>query len=126
MALDTTASPTILTGQRAVGGEPWVVTGTEADASTAVAFKTAPGAGKSLLIDYVLLTSDDADANPHIQDEDDTLLFGPFHTTVEGVVISKRFPNPIKVITNKALELKCAAAGHVSVYVEGRIQTDPA
>ncbi len=126
MALDTSASPTVVEGSRAKGGIPATITGTEADASTAVEIVAAPGVGNELLIDYVLITSDDADANPQLEDEDANLLFGPFHTTVEGVVVNKKFDRPIKVVTNKALNLKCAAAGNVSVWLEFRTRKAPA
>ena len=128
MALTASATPTILTGQRAVGGTPFIVTGYSTDASTADEVKAAPGTGKSILIDHVILTSNDADAFPWLQDEDDTIVFGRFFTQLTSggpLVINKKFPNPIKLITNKALELAAAAAGNVSIYVEGRVQDDP-
>jgi hypothetical protein len=125
----TLATPEILTGGRAKGGTPFVVTGNTADASGNEVLKAAPGANKSILIDAVVLTTNDADANPHIQDEDDNVLFGLFYGVLGAAggasVVSMRFPNPIKVATNKALELSAAAAGNVSVYLEGRIQNDP-
>jgi len=125
----TLATPTILTGNRAKGGVPFVVTGNTADSSTANALKAAPGAGKSILIDACILTSNDADANPQLQDEDDNVIFGLFYGLLGAAggatVVSMRFPNPLKLVSNKALELKAAAAGNVSVYVEGRIQNDP-
>jgi len=121
--LDTNSEPTLVhRGEIPTTAVPFAVNGTEADASTAVEVKPAPGAGKNLYITSVLLTSDDADANPQLQDNASTpaLLFGPFHTTVEGVVVRKDFPNlVIKVATNQAIDLKAAAGGHVSVWVEG-------
>jgi hypothetical protein len=127
MALTASATVEILTGQRAKGGTPFVVTGYSTDASTADAVKAAPGVNKSILIDAVILTSNDADAFPWLQDEDDKVIFGRFFTQLTSggpMVINKRFPNPLKLVSNKALELKAAAAGNVSVYVEGRIQDD--
>ncbi len=129
MALDAIATPEILTGQRAVGGTPFVITGHDTDASTEIAIKAAPGENKSILIDAVILTSNDADANPQLQDEDDNVIFGRFFGLLGAAggatVVNMRFPNPLKLVSNKALELKAAAAGNVSVYVEGRIQNDP-
>ena len=123
MPLDVISTPTIVESIPFRGRFYWALNGTEADASTAIAIKAAPGAGKSLYITYVLLTSDDADANPYLQDEDDNILFGPPFTTVEGVVVDHEFTKPIKLITNKALELK-ATAGNVSIYVEGATAED--
>lgn len=128
MALDAIATPEILTGGRARGGAPFVITGHDSDASTEIEIKAAPGAGKSILIDAVILTTNDTDANPQLQDEDNNVIFGRFFgllgTAGGATVISMRFPNPLKLVSNKALELKAAASGNVSVYVEGRIQED--
>ena len=125
----TLATPAILSGQRAKGGIPFVVTGFSADTSTENALKAAPGAGKSILIDHVILTTNVTTVDPWLQDEDNTVIFGRFYGTIGAaggpLVINKHFPNPLKLTTNKALELKASAAGDVSVYVEGRIQNDP-
>ena len=125
MATTTLATPEILTGGRAKGGTPFVLTGDTDDASTAIELKAAPGTGKSILIDAVILTSNDVDAVPQLQDEDDNVIFGRFHTTLTevGMVVSMRFPNPLKLVSNKALEL-FGVAGNISFYVEGRIQND--
>ena len=126
MALDAIATPTILTGSRAKGGEPFVITVHDTDASTEIEIKAAPGAGFSILIDAVILTTNDADANPQLQDEDDNVIFGRFFGLLGAAggatVLAWRFTNPLKLASNKALELKAAAAGNVSVYVEGRIK----
>lgn len=118
MALDTQAS-VISVEQKALIRTNWIETGIEADASGAVEVKAAPGSGLSLYITHVIITSDDADAHPYLQDEDDTLLFGPFVSSVEGVVINHKFERPLKVVANKALELDAAAAGVITLYIEG-------
>ena len=120
MPLDTISTPTIVNEIPFSSRVLFAINGIEADASTAIEIKAAPGVGKSIYITSVLMTSDDADANPFLQDEDDNVLFGPPFTTVEGVVYGKDFKNPIKLATNKALELK-ATAGNVSIWVEGAI-----
>lgn len=121
MALDAISTPTIVDEIPFTGRTFWAINGNDSDASTAIEIKVAPGAGKAIYITGVILGSDDADAHPHIQDEDDNILFGPLFSTVEGPVMSKRFKKPIKMVTNKALELKAAAAGNVFVWVEGAI-----
>jgi len=118
MAMDTQADVTISGTKRKVGETRWAFTGIEADASTQIIIKAAPGAGLALYLTHVIMTSNDADANPFLQDEDDNLLFGPFVSSVEGVVINHKFEFPLRLVTNKALEIK-ATVGVVTVYVEG-------
>lgn len=117
MALDTSSTPQLVDALP-VDAVKAVLNGTEADASTAVEFVAAPGAGKAIFLLDVILGSDDADAHPHLQDEDDNVLFGPLFSTVEGGHLSKRFPRPLKLVSNKALELKAAAGGNVFVWCE--------
>jgi len=125
MALDAISTPTIVDEIPFKGRTIWSLNGNEADASTAIEIKAAPGAGKSLYITSVLITCDDDDADPVLQDEDDNLLFGPFYAKAAGpIVVAKEFSKPIKLVTNKALELKAAAAGSISVWVEGATAED--
>lgn len=123
MALDASSTPTVVTSLE--GGTPWAVNGVETG-NTAEEIKAAPGSGFSLYITEFLITSDDADAHPHLQDEDDTILVGPFYTTAEGIVVPHVFKYPIKLTSNKALEIKLAAAGNVGFYVAGITKRDPA
>jgi hypothetical protein len=124
----TLATPEILNEKTARGGTPFVVTGFSADTSTANELKAAPGAGFSILIDHVIITTNVTTVDPWLQDEDDKVIFGRFFGTIGAaggpLVINKHFPNPLKLISNKALELKASASGDVSVYVEGRIKAD--
>jgi len=120
--LDTNSSPTLVErGHIPTSAKFFCTNGTEADASTAVEAVAAPGEGKNLYITSVMITSDDADANPQLQSNNATpaVLFGPIHTTVEGSPVVYKFEHPIKVATNEAIDLKCAAAGHVSIFIEG-------
>jgi len=125
MALTASGTPSVITGTRAKGGEPFIVTGYATDASTAAALKAAPGANKSLVIDYAQLGVSAATTIAHIQDEDGNILFGPLITATETGVMTKPVNIPTKVASNKAIQLKAAAAGSVSVYIEGRIIDDP-
>ena len=125
MPLDAISTPTIVDEIPFKGRVLWAINGNEADASTAIAIKAAPGAGKSLYITAVLITCDDDDADPVLQDEDDNLLFGPFYAKAAGpIVVPKEFSKPIKLVSNKALELKAAAGGSISVWVEGATADD--
>ena len=123
MALDAIATPTLVESIPAHGKVLWCITGIEADASTAIEIKAAPGVGNAIYITHVILQSDDADANPQLQDEDDNVLIGAPYTTVEGVILNHKFENPLKLVSNKALELKAGAGGQVFVHVEGAIAT---
>lgn len=120
MPLDAISTPTTVDKVPFKGRTFWAINGNEADAQTAIEIKAAPGAGKALFITSVLITCDDDDADPVLQDEDDNLLFGPFYAKVAGpIVVNKDFKRPIKLVTNKALEVKAAAAGTFSIWVEG-------
>ncbi len=123
MALDAIATPTLVEEIPFSGKVLWCITGYDTDASTAIEIKAAPGVGKALYITSIILGSDDADAHPHLQDEDDNVLIGPLMSTVEGPILSHTFSKPLKLVNNKALELKAAAAGNVSVHIEGAIAT---
>ena len=97
----------------------WAITGYEADASANVEIKAAES-GKHHYITHVTLAVIDDDAGPLLQDEDDTLLFGPVAGQENGgVVVSHRFRRPIKLDEGKALEASALAAGIFSIYVEG-------
>lgn len=97
----------------------WAINVLETNAGTAEELVATPGAGFALVLDEVVIQSDDADAHPQLQDGDATVLLGPLLSTVEGVSFVK--PGmPIRLTANKALQLKAAAAGNIWVYIEGR------
>lgn len=121
MPLDSVSTPQIIEELPFKGRIFWAVNGQDTDASTAIEIQAAPGAGLALYLEQIFLGSDDADAHPHLQDEDDNVLFGPLMSTVEGPGIGGILKHPIKLVSNKALEIKAAAAGNVFVYVQGVI-----
>jgi len=121
MALDAIATPTLVEEIPFTGKTLFCITGYDTDASTAIEIKAAPGAGKAIYITSVIIGSDDADAHPHLQDEDDNVLIGPLMSAVEGPMIEHKFSFPLKLVSNKALEIKAAAAGNVFIHVEGAI-----
>jgi hypothetical protein len=124
MALDGSGTPTMVNEVPFNGRTLWSLGGHDADASTAIEIVAAPGFEKSLYLFSVLLQSDDADAHPKLQDEDGNLIFIRLNSTVEGVAIEHTFVHPLKLTSNKALQLKAAAAGNVSVWVEGATADD--
>lgn len=117
MALDAISTPTLVDALPS-GSVPAVLNGYEADASTAIEIIAAPGVEKAIYLQNVILGSDDADAHPHLQDEDDNVLFGPLLSTVEGGNLYKEFKRPLKLVSNKALEIKAAAGGNVFIWCE--------
>ncbi len=121
MALDSIYEPETVETIPFIGQQPWTLNGKDSDAGTAIEIKAAPGVGLALYITQVVLGSDDADAHPQIQDEDDNVIFGPLFSTIEGPTMSVTPAKPIKLVSNKALELKAAAAGNVFVFVQGYI-----
>lgn len=126
MALDAISTPTIVEEIPFRGRIFWAINGYDTDMQTAIEIKAAPGVGKSLYITAIAITSNDADAYPWLQDEDDNVLFGRLFPilTSGGFSLVKEFSKPIKLATNKALEIKSAAAGNVSIWVEGAIAED--
>lgn len=121
MALDAISTPTIVGEVPFRGKVLWAISGYDTNVSTAIEIKAAPGVGKSLYITAVVITSNDVAAYPWLQDEDDNILFGQFFTTLTtgGFSLVKEFSKPIKLVSNKALEIKAAASGNVSIWIEG-------
>lgn len=128
MALDAISTPTIVETIPHRGRFYWAINGYDTDLSTAIEIKAAPGLNKSLYLIHVIITCNDADSYPWLQDEDDNILFGRFFpilgTAAGGFVLDHEFKKPLKVVTNKALELKAAAAGNVSIWIEGATAED--
>jgi hypothetical protein len=124
MALDAISTPTIVEAIPFSGRTLWSVNGYDTDASTAIEIKATPGAGKSLYITEIILGSDDADAHPHLQDEDDNVIFGPLLSSTGGMHLVAVLRHPIKLVSNKALEIKAAAAGNVYVFIQGATAED--
>ena len=119
MALDAISTPLMVNQVPHKGRVDWVLNGYDTDVSSPIEIKAAPGPDKALFIKEVLITCNDADAYPYLQDEDDNILFGRFFTSTNGIVIAWKFTRPIQLVTNKALELKSVAAGNVSIFLEG-------
>ena len=124
MALDAISTPTTVEEIPFKGRNFWTINGNEADASTAIEIKAAPGAGKSHYLTEIVLGSDDADAHPHLQDEDGNVLFGPLLSTTGGMHLVAVLKHPLKMVSNKALQIKGAADGNIFVFVQGATAED--
>ena len=121
MALDVVATPTLELNEP-LQKVPFLITGYEADASTAIEILAAPGVGKAIRITRAVIVNIDDDAAVRLQDEDDNLLVGPVAgVAAGGPGINVPFAKPIKMVANKALEVKAAAGGIFSLIVEGYV-----
>ena len=119
MGLDAISTPTLV-NTLPVDAVPAVLNGREADASTAIEIVSTPGTGKAIFLLELFLICDDDDAAPHLQDEDDNVLFGPFYAKAAGPIVVHKIwkePHILRLALNKALELKAAAAGNVFIYL---------
>ena len=104
---------------------PWAVNNDEDDASTAIEMKETPGAGHSLYITHVTIAGRLADVAVTLHDEDDLYLLGPIQCQANGgSIYSRNFTYPMKVPTNKALEVLGSAAEAFTCYIEGFIAKD--
>ena len=120
--LDTSSNPTLVDrGAIPTTAIPFATNGVEADAQTAKEIVVAPGASKNHYITRIVLQSETTTVDPQIQDNTGTpnVLFGPIYTNTTSVPINIDFPRPIKVATNKAIDLKAAGSGSVFVFIEG-------
>ena len=119
MGLDAISTPQLVHALP-VDAVPAAINGREADASTAIEIIAAPGVGLAIFLLDLFMTCDDDDAAPHIQDEDDNILFGPVYAKAAGpIVVHKEWKEPHigKVASNKAVELKAVAAGNISIWL---------
>lgn len=102
---------------------PWAVNNDEDDAYPAVEMKAAPGAGQALYLTHLTLSmkiTGIVDSVVTLQDEDGTVLFGPITLQSDGDgFLTKDWPNPLKLITNKALYVYALEYDIFTCYVEG-------
>lgn len=122
MAIDASSTPTYVDEIPPQQKTNFVVNAYEGDASTAVEVKADPGDGLAIYITDIILQSDDADAHPYLQDEDDNVIFGPLYSTVEGASIELHLGRgALKLVSGKALEIAAAAAGNIFIFVKGAV-----
>jgi hypothetical protein len=116
-----TATTIIGPGQFPIAGIVWwAVNDDNTDADPATLLKAAPGAGKALYITAIAMSGRTADVAITLQDEDGTVLIGPLQMQGDGgSLFTKDFPNPIKLIDNKALYVFATNTVDFTVFVEG-------
>ncbi len=85
----------------------------------AVELVATPGAGKAIFLTSVTISGRTADIAITLQDEDATVLFGPVQMQADGGGnFTKNWPNPLKLIDNKALDVFASAASAFTIYGE--------
>ena len=97
----------------------------EGDATTAVQIIASPGAGKSLFLTSVTISGRTSDQNVTVLDEDGTVLFGPIAIQEDGETsITKDWKSPLKITSDKDLDVKASANSDFTIYVEYFIGED--
>lgn len=98
---------------------PWAVNSGSISATTTL--KAAPGAGKALYLEAVVISGAKSDVGLTLQDGDGTVLLGPLEMQSDGgSLFSKRFRQPIKLADNKALVVASdSEQDSFLVFVEG-------
>ena len=105
---------------------PWAVNDDNTDADAATLVKAAPGAGKALYITSITMSGRTVDVVITLQDEDGTVLIGPLQMQADGgSLFTKDFPNPIKLIDNKALYVFATNTVDFTLFVEGFTGVSP-
>lgn len=98
--------------------DPWAVNATTADSSGNEIVKADPGSGKSLYLEYIVITC--VSAITVTLNSDAAALLGPFNFAAGAPGAVRIKPTkPIQVPANTALQMDSSGAGAVSIYVEG-------
>ncbi len=91
----------------------------EDDADIAVQLVATPGAGKAIYLTSVTMSGRTTDVAITLQDEDATVLFGPVQMQGDGGSnFTKDWPNPLKLIDDKALYVFATNIQAFTVYGE--------
>jgi hypothetical protein len=95
----------------------WRADGKWGAAQTDTSVKGAPGAGLSLYITDIVMSTDTA-GSMTMQDEDNAIVVPLMYFAANGGA-AMHFRTPLKVLSNKALEIDTVIAGNHSVLVSG-------
>ena len=99
---------------------PWAFNNDEDNASTAQEMVATPGIGYSLYLKSVTFSGRTTDVALTLQDEDATVLFGPIQMQADGGGnFTKNWKNPLRLVSNKALDVKASGTSDFTCYVEG-------
>ena len=116
MAITT---PTIVNELPITRSGPFCFNDDDTDATPARELVAAPGAGKAIYLTSITLSDRTVDCAVTIQDEDDTVLFGPIQLQADGSgLFTKDWKYPLKLIDNKALEVLATDTVDFTIYGE--------
>jgi len=89
------------------------------DATPATELVAAPGAGKAIYLTHISLSGRTVDVAVTLQDEDDTVLFGPIQLQADGGGnFTKDWKHPLKLTDDKALEVLATEGVDFTIYGE--------
>lgn len=96
------------------------------DATPATTLVNAPGVGKAIYLTHVTMSGRTVDVAITVQDEDDTVLFGPIQMQADGGSnFTKDWKHPLKLTDNKALEVLATEGVDFTIYGEYFIGQSP-
>ena len=105
---------------------PFAFNNEEDDGTPAVECVAAPGAGKAIYLTHVTISGTTTDVAVTLQDEDDTVLFGPIQCQADGgSILTKDWKYPLKLTDNKALEVLGTNGVAFCLYGEYYIAQSP-
>lgn len=104
----------------------FIVNAVSADASGCEELKEAPGAGKSILVHKLRISSSSAITVTIGEGETtpgspDTNLIGPIPFAANQSIPWEFYP-PMKLTANKSLVVDASGAGNINIFVEGEIK----
>lgn len=89
------------------------------DATPATQLVATPGPGKAIYLTHITLSGRTVDVAVTLQDEDDTVLFGPIQLQADGGGnFTKDWKHPLKLTDNKALEVLATEGVAFTIYGE--------
>jgi len=108
-------------------GRGFAINATEADLTGCEPLLAAPGAGKNIYLEKVVIscatatnvTIGEGESSSAVENE----IFGPIMFLADGTTnIVVDFKRPIQLTANKALTADAAGAGQVTIFVEGFVK----
>ena len=112
-------TPTLVNELPIARSGPFSFNNDEDDATPAAECVATPGAGKAIYVTSVTIAGSTTDVAVTLQDEDDTVLFGPIQCQADGgSIMTKDWKYPLKLTDNKALEVLATNGVAFTIYGE--------
>ena len=112
-------NPTLAAELPVARSGPFAFNDDNTDATPASVLVAAPGVGKAIYLTSVTFSDRTVDCAVTIQDEDDTVLFGPIQLQADGSgLFTKDWKYPLKLTDNKALEVLATTTVDFTIYGE--------